>query len=170
MANTLCGPLSQLLLWQFVISFIHFNTIGVKFGGKDGTGVRACPYNFIRDNAPSNWPTRPYLVDTIAQDTPTCKILHIKFHKFPAGNPVPCGGRPEEATLSCTVPSNCLDAVTQCPPLIFSPSSHPILSRVSILTRDIDIIIIIIIIIKNVKIRVTLSWVTLQGHFTELLK
>jgi len=28
----------------------------------------------------------------------------------------------------------------------------------------------IIIIIKNVKIRVTLSWVTLQGHFTELLK
>jgi len=32
------------------------------------------------------------------------------------------------------------------------------------------IIIIIIIIIKNVKIRVTLSWVTLQGHFTELLK
>ena len=32
------------------------------------------------------------------------------------------------------------------------------------------IIIIIIIIIKNVKIRVTLSWITLQGHFTELLK
>jgi len=31
-------------------------------------------------------------------------------------------------------------------------------------------IIIKIIIIKNVKIRVTLSWVTLQGHFTELLK
>jgi len=30
--------------------------------------------------------------------------------------------------------------------------------------------IIIIIIIKNVKIRVTLSWLTLQGHFTELLK
>ena len=30
--------------------------------------------------------------------------------------------------------------------------------------------VIIIIIIKNVKIRVTLSWVTLQGHFTELLK
>ena len=29
---------------------------------------------------------------------------------------------------------------------------------------------IIIIIIKNVKIRVTLSWVTLQGHFTELLE
>ena len=29
---------------------------------------------------------------------------------------------------------------------------------------------IIIIIIKNVKIRVTLSWITLQGHFTELLK
>ena len=27
--------------------------------------------------------------------------------------------------------------------------------------------VIIIIIIKNVKIRVTLSWVTLQGHFTE---
>jgi len=26
---------------------------------------------------------------------------------------------------------------------------------------------IIIIIIKNVKIRVTLSWITLQGHFTE---
>ena len=35
---------------------------------------------------------------------------------------------------------------------------------------DIIIIIIIIIIIKNVKIRVTLSWITLQGHFTELLK
>ena len=32
------------------------------------------------------------------------------------------------------------------------------------------VIIIIIIIIKNVKIRVTLSWITLQGHFTELLK
>jgi len=30
--------------------------------------------------------------------------------------------------------------------------------------------LIIIIIIKNVKIRVTLSWITLQGHFTELLK
>ena len=29
---------------------------------------------------------------------------------------------------------------------------------------------IIIIIIKNVKIRVTMSWVTLQGHFTQLLK
>jgi len=32
------------------------------------------------------------------------------------------------------------------------------------------ILSIIIIIIKNVKIRVTLSWITLQGHFTELLK
>jgi len=31
-------------------------------------------------------------------------------------------------------------------------------------------VVIIIIIIKNVKIRVTLSWVTLQGHFTESLK
>ena len=29
---------------------------------------------------------------------------------------------------------------------------------------------LVIIIIKNVKIRVTLSRVTLQGHFTELLK
>jgi len=29
-------------------------------------------------------------------------------------------------------------------------------------------IIIIIIIIKNVKIRVTLSWITLQGHLAEL--
>jgi len=38
------------------------------------------------------------------------------------------------------------------------------------LPTDPYIIIIIIIIIKNVKIRVTLSWVTLQGHFTELLK
>ena len=28
--------------------------------------------------------------------------------------------------------------------------------------------IIIIIIIKNVKIRVTLSWITLQGHLAEL--
>jgi len=36
--------------------------------------------------------------------------------------------------------------------------------------QAIIIIIIIIIIIKNVKIRVTLSWITLQGHFTELLK
>ena len=42
-------------------------------------------------------------------------------------------------------------------------------SLVGCLSRS-CVIIIIIIIIKNVKIRVTLSWITLQGHFTELLK
>jgi len=31
-------------------------------------------------------------------------------------------------------------------------------------------VVLIIIIIKNVKIRVTLSRITLQGHFTKLLK
>ena len=38
------------------------------------------------------------------------------------------------------------------------------------MTVSVAICDIIIIIIKNVKIRVTLSWITLQGHFTELLK
>jgi len=41
---------------------------------------------------------------------------------------------------------------------------------ITFISRQQAIIIIIIIIIKNVKIRVTLSWITLQGHFTELLK
>jgi len=70
----------------------------------------------------------------------------------------------------CVCNSVCLRSppkcVTQCPGQTSVPAQHFSQIR-SAVSKE---IIIIIIIIKNVKIRVTLSWITLQGHFTELLK